>query len=565
MRKIIAAILVLVMMLSMTACVPEDPKTVEITIGGVTEGAPISAATVEVTYGVETVAHEISWGVAKGDEIVDLGGLTEFGVGYYQLTVTYTLPEDAGEVPVVVSGGELTGTQALGDGKYAATFGYYFEGTPLPEPRLITITVTGAEKGANISDAAVSVTYGPIVLDSSITWGVAVGDELVAAEAGQTFGTGVYQATVTYTIPAELYPTDGEGIPVMCAAGQLGMTQALGNEQYSAQILFAFPGEEENVCEHSWMALPHTGTCTEGLVKHAVCSICGETQDHPEEPSEHSFDWQNAYVEEATCGAAGKQVLTCLVCGAVEEIPIEPSGQHNWVAQPHTGTCTEGLVKHAVCSVCGETQDRQEAPSEHSPDWTNATVEQPSCKGPGKRTAVCQVCGATVTEQFGSAGEHSWIAVPHTGTCTEGLVKHAVCSVCGETQDYPQPPSNHYFDWDNATMEPAGCNTAGKRTATCLICGVTAEEIIPPTGKHNYKINILGGHCEKGLNVEYVCTECGHSYKDVMITEHSWGKGEYWNNHTHKCVCIYCGTEGFFNHRLGDKGYCSGCDHYIVN
>ena len=146
MKKIVTAILVLAMMLWMAACVPEDPKTVDITIGGVAEGAPISAVTVEVTYGVETLAHEISWGVAKGDEIVDLGGLTEFGVGYFQLTVTYSLPKDAGEVPVVVSGGELTSTQALGDGKYAATFGYYFEGTPLPEPRLITIDITGVQE-----------------------------------------------------------------------------------------------------------------------------------------------------------------------------------------------------------------------------------------------------------------------------------------------------------------------------------------------------------------------------------------------------------------------------------
>jgi len=487
MRKIIAAILVLVMMLSMTACVPEDPKTVEITVSGVTEGAPISAATVEVTYGVETVAHEISWGVAKGDEIVDLGGLTEFGVGYYQLTVTYTLPKDAGEVPVVVSGGELTGTQALGDGKYAATFGYYFEGTPLPEPRLITITVTGAEKGANISDAVVSVTYGPIVLDSSITWGVAVGDELVATEAGQTFGTGVYQATVTYTIPAELYPTDGEGIPVMCAAGQLGMTQDLGNEQYSAQILFAFPGEEENVCEHSWVAQPHTGTCTEGLVKHAVCSVCGLTQDYPEEPTEHSFDWENAKVEQAVCDRPGKRTATCLVCGATATEEIEATGEHSWRELPHTGSCTEGLVKHEVCTVCGRTRDTQQEPGQHSPDWSGGELEEPTCATPGKRTG------------------------------------------------------------------------------TCLVCGATVEEIIPATGKHNYKVDIHGGNCVTGLDVEYICTACGHSYRDVMITDHSWGKGEYWSSHTHRCVCIYCGTEEFFDHRTDNSGYCSGCDHYIVN
>ena len=76
---------------------------------------------------------------------------------------------------------------------------------------------------------------------------------------------------------------------------------------------------------------------------------------------------------------------------------------------------------------------------------------------------------------------------------------------------------------------------------------------------------VLGGHCERGLDVEYVCTACGHSYREQIIADHSWGKGEYWNNHTHRCVCIYCNTEEFFDHQTDNRGYCSGCDHYIVN
>jgi len=403
MRKIIAAILVLVMMLSMTACVPEDPKTVEITVSGVTEGAPISAATVEVTYGVETVAHEISWGVAKGDEIVDLGGLTEFGVGYYQLTVTYTLPKDAGEVPVVVSGGELTGTQALGDGKYAATFGFYFAGMTVPEQRLITITVTGAEKGANISDAAVSVTYGPIVLDSSISWGVAMGDELVDPEAGQTFGTGVYQATVIYTIPAELYPTDGEGIPVMCAAGELGMTQALGNEQYSAQILFAFQDEEID-CEHEWIAQPHTGTCTEGLVKHAVCSVCGKERSDQEPPSDHFFDWSNAtVVQQPTCSSEGKKTAVCQICGATAEASVPATGKHSYESFILGGNCLRELEVRYVCRGCG-------ASYEESISFPSHTFGKPEVWTRDTHIATCIYCGATEVSPHNT---------DHTGLCVE--------------------------------------------------------------------------------------------------------------------------------------------------
>ena len=163
------------------------------------------------------------------------------------------------------------------------------------------------------------------------------------------------------------------------------------------------------------------------------------------------------------------------------------------------------------------------------------------------------------------ACEHEWIAQPHTGTCTEGLVKHAVCSVCGETQDHPEEPSEHSFDWPNAKVQQPDCGTPGKQTLTCLVCGVTVEEIISPTGMHNYKLHVQGGHCESGLDVKYVCTVCGLSYRDQIIANHSWGKGEYWNNHTHRCVCVYCNTEGFFNHRTDSRGYCSGCDHYIVN
>ena len=465
---------------------------------------------------------------------------------------------------------------------------------PLQDQK-ITVSVSGVEPDAVIAEAEATVTLGSRTLESSVTWTVAVGDALAEPEAGQVFGPGVYQAEVLYTLPGE------EDIPVTVTAGELGEVRDLGDGRYCAVIYFRFH-EEQAACAHSWMELPSTGTCAEGIVKHMVCTLCGEEREEPQAPGEHSFDWQNAYVEEATCGAAGKQVLTCLICGEVVEVPMEPTGEHTWEPLPpagscteglvkrevcavcgqereepqepaehiweelpHTGSCTEGLVRHEVCTVCGLTQDHPEEPTEHSFDWENAKVEQAVCDRPGKRTATCLVCGATATEEIEATGEHSWRELPHTGSCTEGLVKHEVCTVCGRTRDTQQEPGEHSPDWSGAEVEEATCAAPGKRTGTCLVCGATVEEIIPATGDHNYKVDIHGGNCVTGLDVEYICTACGHSYEDVLYSEHSWGKAEYWNDRTHRCICIFCNAVEYFNHVTDETGHCGGCGTHIGN
>lgn len=452
----------------------------------------------------------------------------------------------------------------------------------------ITVCVSGVELQAPIADAAVTVTCGAETLESSISWTVAVGDALVEPEAGQVFGAGVYQASVIYTAP-------GEEIPVAVTAGELAEIRALGDGRYAAVIYFHFH-EAQAACGHSWMELSQSGTCTQGLVKHEVCTLCGEEREEPQAPGEHSFDWQNTRIEAPTCGAPGKQLIPCLICGEVVEVPMEPTGEHTWEAlpstgsctegivkhmvctvcgleqqepqeptehsweeQPHTGSCTEGIVRHEICTLCGMTREHPEEPTEHSFDWENAKVEQAVCDRPGRRTATCLVCGATATEEIEATGEHSWKELPHTGSCTEGLVEHEVCTVCGMTRDRQQEPGQHSPDWSGAEVEEATCAAPGKRTGTCLVCGAAVEEIIPATGQHNYKVDIHRGNCVTGLDVEYICTACGHSYEDVLYSDHSWGKAEYWNDRTHRCFCIYCTAVEYFNHIPDDTGHCGGC------
>lgn len=389
MKKIISMLLAFVMLLSLTACGPGVDRQIEIRVSGVAQGAPISGVTVAVTYGDQPLEHSISWGIAKGDEIVGMGDMTTFDIGYYQLTVTYTLPKGAENAPVVNESGELTETKDIGNGQRQAILGYYFNTPEEPQQdRLITISVSGVEVGAPIAGAVATVTYGDRTLDSEIRWGIAIGDTIEGLGDRTVFtAPGLYQATVIYTIPAEIYPTDGEGIPVLFANGEGGMTAALGDDRYSAVISFHF-GEEEALCQHEWMAQPLTGTCTEGIVKHAVCALCGEVWNIPEEPTDHSPDWDNATTEAATCVAPGKRIALCLVCGeTVEEQTDDPTGRHSYYSIIKGGKCDTGLTVEKTCTVCGrvttETQTR-----EHSWGaavyWNNHTHQY-----------TCTACGET--------------------------------------------------------------------------------------------------------------------------------------------------------------------------
>ncbi len=68
-------------------------------------------------------------------------------------------------------------------------------------------------------------------------------------------------------------------------------------------------------------------------------------------------------------------------------------------------------------------------------------------------------------------------------TCGEAGRTETICDNCGEVVSTKEIPATGAHTWDNGTVttEPTA-TTPGVRTYTCTICGLTKEEVIPPTG-----------------------------------------------------------------------------------
>ena len=70
-------------------------------------------------------------------------------------------------------------------------------------------------------------------------------------------------------------------------------------------------------------------------------------------------------------------------------------------------------------------------------------------------------------------------------TCGEAGRTETICDNCGEVVSTKEIPATgaHTHKWDagKVTTEPTA-TTPGVRTYTCTICGLTKEEVIPPTG-----------------------------------------------------------------------------------
>lgn len=144
---------------------------------------------------------------------------------------------------------------------------------------------------------------------------------------------------------------------------------------------------------HKWV----NATCTNAK----YCKTCNVTEG---DALAHNFS-------EATCTVA----KTCVDCGQIEGEPIP----HTW----QEATCTNP----ATCASCGETQG--EALGHTIDGWE--LVEAATCTTPGKENGVCTVCGET-GERETELAEHKEgkLTVDVTATPTSEGTKVKKCTEC---------------------------------------------------------------------------------------------------------------------------------------
>ena len=100
--------------------------------------------------------------------------------------------------------------------------------------------------------------------------------------------------------------------------------------------------------------------------------------------------------------------------------------------------------------------------------------------------------------------------------------------------------------WDAGTVTtPAGCETAGKTTYNCTVCGDTKTEDIAATG-HNYSSVVTAPTCTAQGYTTYTCS-CGDSYKDSYVDATG-------HNYNSVVTAPTCTVQGYTTHTCSKCG-----------
>lgn len=139
-------------------------------------------------------------------------------------------------------------------------------------------------------------------------------------------------------------------------------------------------------------------SCTEEGERARLCGRCDCTlESKPIARKAHAFEV--AYVEEATCTAAGYTEYACVVCGEpkteVIAQKLHTPGKWTVVAEP---TCDSRGEEQITCTECGTVMETRYSEPAHVGEWIDIL---PSENGSiGIKAYVCTVCGLVIDSQI---------------------------------------------------------------------------------------------------------------------------------------------------------------------
>ena len=255
---------------------------------------------------------------------------------------------------------------------------------------------------------------------------------------------------------------------------------------------------DQHVHDLSYVA--STAACTEdGNIAYWICSGCGKyfadedaaTELSPSEVKIPSQGHDYVYtVVEPTCSEQGYTVGECSVCGDIGEITYTPQLPHDF----------------------GE--------------WE--TVTPASCENEGEQVRHCKTCG--FVENQAIPPEHDYKPFVIESTCvSQGYVEY-VCMSCGYSyiaeNSYMPEKGHSYGEWIYIAVP--SCVDSGERVRYCSVCETVESQTLPATG-HSYSGEVHLPSCTEDGYTEYICSNCGDSYKDDIVGSlgHEYGEWVY--------------------------------------
>ena len=290
-------------------------------------------------------------------------------------------------------------------------------------------------------------------------------------------------------------------------------------------------GFKKTAGEHSWNAGEVTtpATCTTDGVKTYTCKVCSETKTEPIAALGHAYgepawSWSEDGKTATATFTCTREGCTAETTGHAQTVTATVSGKQN-VAP----TCTDKGTTTYTAKVTFETKDYADTKDVQDikalgHKLTKTPAKAATCTEPGNNEYwTCSVCKkvfkadktteTTVAAETLAALGHKLTETPAvTPTCAAGgNNEYWTCSVCHKVfkadkttettvakETLAKDPANHTGGKELRGAVAASCMTAGRTDDTyCKGCGklTKAGDLIPPTGKHNYK--------------DGVCTTCG--------------------------------------------------------
>ena len=273
-----------------------------------------------------------------------------------------------------------------------------------------------------------------------------------------------------------------------------------------------------------------------------------------------------------TAHTNGSYSLTAAVLGQTitQPVTVQHTKHDFQKAETVAATCTQKGYDLYKCSLCDQTEKRNEtALAPHS--WNaGAVTKEPTCTETGVKTYTCTVCNNTKTEDLSAKGHTEVLDAAKAATCTDtGLTAGKHCSVCHAVLEQQEtiPALGHNWDtkdcaveahctragctatrtagehsWNAGTVtkEPT-CTEAGVKTYICTKCDATKTEDLSAKGHTPETIPAKAATCtETGLTEGSKCSVCGTVLTAQTATD---ALGHLWN--TNDCAAeAHCTRAG---------------------
>lgn len=264
-------------------------------------------------------------------------------------------------------------------------------------------------------------------------------------------------------------------------------------------------------------------TCTEPGLSVLVCDDCGVTLEETELPATgHIYELVEEEDASETDGHI-YQYYTCTVCGAenkvIKHVSYIDGFYTNTVVKQ--GSCTTTGIERHTCNIegCGESETVVIPRGTHTVEEYTVNKE-PTCTEQGEKQGVCTVCGATDIQKIPATGHTNELVSTEVNADNGHTTETYQCSVCGAKTVTSVHDTWVEGYYTSTVITNATCTVDGLRRDVCNICGASQYVTIPASGEHDwYETDRTEPTCTATGRIKYACHNCNLTKNETIAAK----------------------------------------------